>query len=284
MKRFLDSRWVAWPLFISLVAAPLFAQAPAQSPAPPAAALQDPAAGQPAPAPAQAPAPVRIKRFSFGIRGRDFPLRSMSVMANRTSLATTTGPGPVRDWSFATASHSPFWGVGPAVEYAASQNLTITAEILFDRLHYTKVTTISWGIDDPTTIADERSHMFRSEDTRGYLFDVPVMVHYRGIRSGGPLSRIYLAAGATARTVTRIRSATVTTYPDTSTITTTGLVVPSRRNLVGAVVGIGFRIVDDFNMKTTPEIRYTRWSGSTFGTDSTQSPRNQLEVGLGFTF
>ncbi|MFI5338084.1 MAG: hypothetical protein ACHQ5A_14945, partial [Opitutales bacterium] len=269
---------------------PAAAPAAAQNPAGPAAAVQNPAgptAAAQTPSPAeQAPAaaPARTKHFSVGIRVRDFPLRSMSVMANGTSLSTTTTPGPVRDWNFVTTSHSPVWGVGPAVEFAAGPKLTVTAEILFNRLDYTKVTSIAWGVDDPTTTADERTHMFRNEDTRAYLFDAPVMVHYRGLRSAGPLSRLYLAAGATVRTVTSIRSSTLTTYPDTSTGTSAAVSAPSRRNLLGAVVGVGFRIVDDFNMKTTPEIRYTRWAGSTFGSDSTLSPRNQLEVGLGFTF
>jgi hypothetical protein len=110
------------------------------------------------------------------------------------------------------------------------------------------------------------------------------MAHYRGLRSSGPLSWVYVAAGATLRTVTNLRSSTTITYADSTTSTSTAPAPLSRRNVLGAVIGIGFRIVDDFNIKTTPEIRYTRWSGSTFGSDSTLSPRNQLEVGIGFTF
>jgi hypothetical protein len=53
--------------------------------------------------------------------------------------------------------------------------------------------------------------------------------------------------------------------------------------LIGATVGVGFRFVDEFNIKVTPEIRYTRWNGMTFAQDSTRSPRNQLEVGIGFS-
>jgi hypothetical protein len=53
--------------------------------------------------------------------------------------------------------------------------------------------------------------------------------------------------------------------------------------LVGATVGVGFRFVDEFNIKVTPEVRFTRWNGATFNQDSTRSPRNQLEVGIGFS-
>ena len=57
----------------------------------------------------------------------------------------------------------------------------------------------------------------------------------------------------------------------------------AKRLLIGATVGAGFRFIDEFNIKVTPEIRYTRWNGTTFNQDSTRSPRNQLEVGIGFS-
>jgi len=53
---------------------------------------------------------------------------------------------------------------------------------------------------------------------------------------------------------------------------------------VGGVAGFGFRFIDDYNIKVTPEFRYTRWLRSAFSLDSTQSPKNQIEVGFGLTF
>ncbi len=243
-----------------------------------------------APSPTQSDSPetgqvlVKTKRFSVGLRGRGLPLKSFSTMQNRTTLTTTTTPAPVRDWTFTTASHSTSWGIGPAVEYQVTPAWTITAELLYSRLRYTKVTSIYWGTDDSTTTTDERSKMFRTEDTRGVLWDVPLLVHHRGLAASGPLSKVYVAAGASLRTVTNVRSSTLTQGPDNSSSTDKTTTQPSRRNVVGAVVGLGFRIVDDFRINWTPEIRYTRWAGSTFGLDSTMSPRNQLEVGMAFTF
>ncbi len=271
----------------SVAAALLCGQTPPQTPPTPA---QTPAQ---APAPAQTPAPAesaprpplpKTKHFLIGLRARAFPVNSLSTMANRSQLTTTTTPAPVRDWSFDTASHSPHWSGGPAIEFVPNRNWSVSLEVLYDRLRYTKVTSIAWGTDDPTTTTDERTHMFRNEDTRAVLWDVPIMVHYRGLRPTGVLSRMYLAAGAVGRTVANISTSTTITYPDTSTGTSKIVAPPSKRNLLGGVIGIGFRIVDDFNINWTPEIRYTRWAGSTFGTDSTVSPRNQLEVSMGFTF
>jgi hypothetical protein len=50
------------------------------------------------------------------------------------------------------------------------------------------------------------------------------------------------------------------------------------------VAGMGLRLVDDFNIKLSPELRYTRWMGATFDSESTRSRRNQLEVGIALTF
>ncbi len=205
-------------------------------------------------------------------------------MESRTTLATTTtATGPVRDWNFSTTSRSPFWGAGVAFEFAPSDRWNISAEVMFNQLKYGKVTSIAWGTDNATTTTDERTHMFRTEDTRASLFDLPVIFH-RNFRAAGPWSKIYWGVGASVRTVVNVKSTLQTTFPDTSSTSVTQAAPLSKRNLLGAVAGIGFRVIDDFNITWTPEVRYTRWAGSTFATDSTLSPRNQLEVGLGLTF
>jgi hypothetical protein len=80
-----------------------------------------------------------------------------------------------------------------------------------------------------------------------------------------------------------VRTTNNTTNADATTENNQIRAQVSKRTLIGATVGVGFRFVDEFSIKVTPEVRYTRWDGLTFGTDSTQSPRNQLEVGIAFT-
>jgi len=232
-----------------------------------------------------APPIVKTKHFSFGIRARDFPLKNESAMGNKTTTTTTYAPQPApKDWNFTTTTHSAFWGAGPAVEYWGGNRWTITAEVLYNRVAYTKQTNVYWGIDDPTTTFDERYHEFFTESTKGYLFDVPLLLHYRGLKASGAWSRLYLSAGPTIRYAAHIKSSLYTITPADTNTTVSQIVDPSKRTLIGGTIGVGFRIVDDFNIKTTPEIRYTRWAGSTFSQDSTVSPRNQIEVGIGFTF
>jgi hypothetical protein len=249
------------------------------------ACLQAGAYAQDAPVQAEtAPKLVKPKHFSFGIRGRDFPIKNFGTIVNQSTATTTFAPPPApKDWSFTTASKSPFWGAGLSGEYFGGDRWTITAEVIYNRLAYTKDTVVAWGVDNPATSFDEREHEFFIENTKGLLFDVPVLVHYRPIRSG-PFNHMYLSAGPSLRYASHIRSFLTNISPSDITTTNSQIVDPSKRFLVGATIGVGFRIVDDFNIKTTPEIRYTRWGGSTFADDSTVSPRNQLEVGIAFMF
>jgi hypothetical protein len=220
------------------------------------------------------------KRLYFGLRVRNLPVKSFSVMNGRSLRTTTpavTGT-PARDWSFVTASHSRKWGLGGGLEYLVSPKIRVTAEAMQNRLSYTKVTDGASGSDDPTTGSDERTHIFVTEDSRGKLWDFPVLAHYRGF------SKFYFSGGMALRIATSLRSSTTINYADGTTATNTFVTVPSRRNLLGAVAGFGMRFTDDFHLNWIPEIRYTRWMGSTFAQQSTISPRNQLEISLGVTF
>jgi hypothetical protein len=213
---------------------------------------------------------------------RTLPVRSMSTMDNGRSMSTTTLSKVNYDWNYNTTAKSFALGGGVAVEGQLSPRTLVTAELLFTRLRYQKTTDTYWGTDDPTTSSDERSHQTTTEDTKARLFDLPVLVH-RNLRSSGFLSHLYMAAGATARLATTVRTTNNITNADATTANNQIAAGVGKRTLIGATVGVGFRFVDEFNIKVCPEVRYTRWNGMTFAQDSTRSPRNQLEVGIGFS-
>jgi hypothetical protein len=225
------------------------------------------------------PAP---RRWSLGLRVRTLPVRSLSVMDNGTTMNTTTVSKTNYDWNYTTTSKSFVLGGGVTFEVPISRRTLLTAELIFNRLRYDKVTNEYWGTDDPTTANDERSHMTATESTKARLFDLPVLLH-RNVRSSGLLSHLYLSGGVTARNVSSVRTVTNITNADATKANNQIQAPVNKRTLIGATVGAGFRFVDEFNIKVTPEVRYTRWNGATFNQDSTQSPRNQLEVGIGFS-
>jgi len=250
---------------------------------PPAPVEQKPQAPPPAAQEPETQPLARQERWAFGFRVRVFPFLSLSGLDDNRLLATTTTGKTAYDWSYATTSRSSTLGAGPAFEVRLAGRATATAELIFSHLRYEKSTDTYSGVDDPATGHDERSHSNITEKTRARLWDLPVMLHFRGLRSSGGLSRLWVAGGVVGRNISTIRTNNEIKNADGSGSSNRFATQPARRNLLGAVVGVGFRFIDDFNTKVTPEVRYTRWSGATFSLDSTRSPKNQLEVGIGFT-
>jgi hypothetical protein len=218
---------------------------------------------------------------AFGLRVRALPAGSYGVMDNGHSMNTTTVSKTNYDWNYSTTDKSFPVGGGLAFEAQISRRTLLTTEVTFTRLKYNKVTDEYWGTDDPTTSNDERSHINTTENTSARVFDAPVLLHW-SVRPNGLLSHLFLSGGATLRNVSSIRTTNNITYADATKGNNT-TPAQAKRTLVGGTVGVGFRFVDEFNIKVTPEVRYTRWNGQTFSLNSTQSPRNQLEVGIAFT-
>ena len=222
------------------------------------------------------------QKLAVGLRVRILPVRSFSVMDNGQFMKTTTVSKVNYDSNYNTVNHSFMLGGGLTLEGHISRRTLVTAELLFNRLRYDKITDLYSGVNDPTTAADERSHQTTTENTKARLFDLPLLLQ-RNVRSTGFLSHVYLAGGATARLISTVHTTTNITFADATKGNNSSAAPVSKRLLVGGTVGVGFRFVDEFNIKVTPEVRYTRWNGSTFNQDSTRSPRNQLEIGIGFS-
>jgi hypothetical protein len=222
--------------------------------------------------------------LSVGFRVRTLPLRSLGVLSNNREMTTTTVGKTVYDWNYNTTSRAPMLGFGPEFEVRLSHRISVMVELVYQRIAYDSVTDTWWGgTVDPTTGTDTRSHMTTAEHTTARYWDLPLILRRRGLRSTGTLSRVMLLGGATGRTINKIRTTNNITYTDSSQAVNYVATNPGRRIVAGGVAGLGFRVIDDFRVKTTPEVRYTRWFDSTFANNSTLSARNQLEIGISFT-
>ena len=291
MMRSVCSFWAA-PIILCLTIGMHAQQAAPQNPVPPAPAPQAPAAQAPAPQPPapQQPAPqemappVSEDRLSFGIRARVMPLRDVSVLGNKHTITTTTDGKTLYDWSYNTTSRSPIYGGGVEFEVRFTRRNSLSLGLMYQRITYDKVTDTWWGgTVDPTTNTDTRLHTTTAEHTTGRFWDLPLILRHQGIRSSGALSHLILDAGVTGRTVSTIRTTNTITNTDSTKTVNNFETQPGRRTVIGGVIGFGFRTIDDFRIKTTPEIRYTRWVESTFSSTSTMSSKNQLEIGISFT-
>ena len=289
MKRTISGRWAAALLLgvLELTVPCVHGQAGGAS-------QQTPPAAPPATAQAPAPAPTPLpnvtdkteaprRKWSLGLRVRTLPFKALSVMDNNLILNTSTVNKVVYDFSYNTTTQSSVLGYGPSIEAPLGRHVLLTVDAMFQRLKYTKVQDIYWGTNDPTTSADERSHKSATENTQARLFDIPVLLNYGKFKNEGILSNFYVAAGGTARIASTIRTTNNITESDGTKSNNTNPTKAAKSTIMGATIALGFRFIDDFNIKVTPEIRYTHWMGLTFGQDSTQSPKNQLEISLGFS-
>jgi hypothetical protein len=257
-------------------------------------AAPDPQTPSASPSAADAPVkkaeqPVRKRKMSYGFRLRYFPSHTLSPIANGNvdTITEATDAYPREWWDFGTTNHSAKVAIGGLVEYQLNRNTTITADFTVQGLQYEKVTNVWWGYDDPDTDADERTHMSLIQRNKVTMWDLPILIHHRGLISADRsplLNKLWLSGGIAGRTLTNVRTQTQTTYEEGGTGYDEKRAMPARRTVAGVVGGIGYRIVDDFNIKVMPEIRCTYWTANMYGSDSTKSPRLQAEVSLTFAF
>lgn len=220
--------------------------------------------------PAPEETPTGLRRFSFGFRVAGYPFNPMH---NKGDNFTTTQTIPAT-FTISTVNNYLKVGFGPSVEYAVSRRFTLVGELFYHRLDYTETTLISQGTNN-TGI---------TENTRTTFWDAPFLVRFHGLRDEGLLAHIYFNAGGAFRDAANIKTSVVTNNPDGTTSYSRTPTKPAARYLAGAVVGSGLRFVDDFGIKVEPELRYIRWFGRTFDSDSTRSSPNQVEVDVAFTF
>ncbi len=222
---------------------------------------------------------VAPRRLSLGFRLRTFPLRGLSVMSNERSMSTVSAGGTVYDLHSNIVSRSSRMSGGPVFEIRLGQKMKLRGEVLYTPMAFDNTTDLYSGTNDPATGADERTHSNAVENTEAQLWDVPLMLQYGQLAPEGILSRMYFAAGVAARHVSRVRGETSITDPGGNISGFEGA-TPASRNLLGGVVGFGFRFIDDFNINVTPEVRFTRWTRSGFP----GAPKSQVEFGIGLSF
>jgi hypothetical protein len=258
------------------------AQPPAQQPsappptAPPTATQQDNTPGTDITA-----TPPRI---SFGVRVEYFPERFF-----QTQFVTTSSTNPILSSDYFGTSAGSKQTLGLTAEYLLTKRISLGVDFFYHQEEYTQLDQVKSGVQDPNSSYDNRPLTTISQDTRANYWDVPVVARYYGLRRKAPrglgwLSQTFLIGGGAYRHVSNIRTGTSTTLPDGSTTYNEIPVAPSNRNLLGLVGGVGYKVFEYGKFKAMAEVRYTRWFGYTFQGPAYESQKNQLEIGLSFTY
>jgi hypothetical protein len=219
-------------------------------------------------------------RYYFGFRVEFFPL---SLFKTSFTESTVTTP-PVASYSYFPSNGSQKAALAATFEYMFTPRLSAGAEFYLTHAKYTLTTQVRSGLPSPNAGVDDRPLTTYAESSNADYWVVPMLARYGGVRPRGFLSHLYVAAGAEYRHVGRVRTGTDIYYPDGTTGYTEIAAVPANSNQIGGVIGLGLRMLDDLGIKVAPEIRFIRWTNSTFEGPGYHSQMNQAEAGLGFSF
>jgi hypothetical protein len=243
--------------------------------------VQQPTAPQPTPPPSttQDNTPgidvtATPPRISFGFRVEYFPERFF-----QTQYTTTSSVNPILNSTYFATSAGAKYTLGLTGEYLLTKRLSIGLDFFYHQEEYTQL----------DQIKSNRPLTTLTQDTRANYWDVPVVARYYSLRNKAPrglgwLSQTFLIGGGAYRHVSNIRTGTSTSLPDGSTSYNETPITPANRNLIGAVGGVGYKVFEYGKFKAMAEARYTRWFGYTFQGPGYESQKNQVEIGLSFTY
>jgi hypothetical protein len=173
----------------------------------------------------------------------------------------------------------PRLGGGLTLEYAASQRLLVSADVLYRYFAYTAET------DTGTTLADGTSQGSTViEYTHARYYDLPILARFTTRPARTAAAQALVGAGVSFRRASNIRTTTNTTSSDSSASVSYTPRTPLNRTAYGVMASLGFRVKDDFGIKVTPEVRYIRWLSPLFSGWPAEQRRNELQVVIGITF
>lgn len=221
-----------------------------------------------------------VRRPSLGFRVTYFGL---PFFKTATTTASTTTP-VIASYTYVGGTSSPKLAVSPTAEYRLTDRLSLGIEFRFHHTDFSQTTTILSGIVNPNASTDDRQPITITQQTEASYWEVPLLAHYYGLPGGGLLSRAYASGGWEFRYISNIRTGTDFSYPGGATDYNEIPVGSGRNTQFGAVVGLGLRFIDAFNIKISPEVRFTRWMGSTFQGQGYNAAANELEGGIGISF
>jgi hypothetical protein len=221
------------------------------------------------------PSPA-IRRPSLGFRIEYYA----NPLFSTTTVETSTTK-PVAAYTYTGSTPTPKASLAPMVEYRLTHHVSLGLELHYHQAQYQQTTAVITGVQDPNSSNDDRKTSTVKETTRANYWEVPLVARYCGFRW---LNNTYVLGGVEWRHVGGIRTGTEFAYADGTTDYNEIPAQPNRTNQVGAVAGVGFRIVNTLRMKFTPEVRYVHWQGIAFQGITYRSARNQVELSLGWSY
>jgi hypothetical protein len=220
-----------------------------------------------------------LRRLSIGIHVVYFPLPLV-----KGGSVIQISNNPVAQYNYTAASDSPKWSPGAQVEYRLTDHLALAGELHFHHTDYTQTTDTLSGYNTSTTGGDNRPVTTMVETSQVNCYEIPILAHYYGFWSHGWKRRMYFSGGLQLLHVGKIRTGNDFTYPSGATDYNENPAIPKQTNTIGAVVGVGMRLIDEFHIRLTPEVRFVRWQAPALQGVAYRSYANQVEAQMGLSF
>ena len=227
----------------------------------------------------EAAKPVALKRFYFGAH-----LSILGIPLTRAASYTRATSSPAYKLENTGTRTGSRWGTGASVQFNFNRRFSLNMNLLHHDAGYKTDLQVTYGVDNPKTATDERSYYKSSEITHADYWDLAALARiYYGPRAGGRFQR-FLDIGPAYRRMSNIRTSREITNVDASTCCSEIPATPVHKAVPGVVIGAGIQAVDDFGIKVTPEVRYTRWLWNAVDVTAARSNKNQVEFVIGVSF
>lgn len=230
--------------------------------------------------------PAYVRRFSVGGRFSVLPLQQMD------SGNLTSPVGNLVQVLAETKATARRLGGGITTQFLINDRFAVGLDFLFRRAAYTETTDVITDLVDPFTNEILQTELVTTiEKTRATIWETPVLIRYfaKDRRERG--ARAFFEGGLAIRRIGNVRSSTSTSFSttdldvdETDECCDATPAVPAHRVSLGAVVGIGFQLIDDIGVRVVPGVRFTRWFSNAFDSPPTRSAKNQLEATIALTF
>lgn len=205
-----------------------------------------------------------------------------TLIPNNTLFLDTTTP--LESDEFYTTNHSTRANFGGIFQVAFKNRWAINFQVNMRRPNFGVDTNRTIGADNPNIPGDQREFHRTEERTKAWFLDMPIVFRYYTVDHLDRGARFFFDFGGSVRHVMSIQTSTVNATRDTSVCCDTTPRVPQKSTVFGATAGIGFQLIDDFGIRSSPEIRYTRWFGQPFQTNYMSTRQNMFEILISFTF
>lgn len=238
-----------------------------------------------APAPQQPPEPppgtppifleerAYVRRFTVGAT---VSLTPLNLFPKENIGQKVEGTTPI-EFNSAVDPKSNRAGFAVFLQYALNERWAVAFHPTYRPMAFHAFIQRYEGVDNSSTFLDERARYDINEDTKGRFIDIPILARYftKDRHEGG--GRWFLEGGPTMRLAQQVRTAR-DTVPPVGARFQDSIPIEYKKNTLGATVGIGGQLIDDFGIRTLPEVRYTYWFNKPFDSIHGRTRGGQLEI------